>query len=137
MQHGDIMDLDAPALFQDDVVDAYETPREADDRERQRTENGGELVRVHCSRLVANSIIAEHSQTPVVVADSVVADNRDCPAPQLSDLDRPQHSYSPSLLSPPSPETIDNSPNGLISDSREESIFTKSTRHISPSSKSV
>jgi hypothetical protein len=41
VQHGNSIDLDAPALCQDDVVESYETPREAEVRERQRTKDGG------------------------------------------------------------------------------------------------
>ncbi|KAF1358482.1 hypothetical protein EJ07DRAFT_156712 [Lizonia empirigonia] len=108
MQHGDIMDLDARMLCQDNVVDACETPHEADIRKRQRTENG-----------------AEHSQTPVIIVDNVDTDNHDSPALQPSGLDQPQHSRSPSA------EAIDCSA-GLISGSREESILIESTRHSSP-----
>lgn len=129
MQHGDIMDLDARVLCQDNV-DACETPREADIGESQRTESGGELVRIHCSQPVANAIIAEHSQTLVTIANNLDADNHDSPALQPSGLDRPQHSRSPS------PAAIDSSA-GLICGSREESILNESTRHGSPPSKSV
>jgi hypothetical protein len=109
---------------------------QADIRERQRTETG-DLVRNTCSRLVANAMIAEHSRTPVIIADSVDANNHDSPAPQPSGLDRPEHSRSSSLLSPPSSEAIDIPATALISGSGEELPLVRSTRQSLPSCKSV
>jgi hypothetical protein len=130
MPHGDIMDLD-------NVVDAYETPREAEVEERQRTENGGELVCIPCSRPVANSIIAEQSQTPVFIADSVVANNDSSYFSRPSGQDGPEHSRSPSLLSPPSPEVMNSSATALIVGSGKESPLAGSTRRSLPPCQSV
>jgi hypothetical protein len=104
MQRVDTMDLYAPALCQNDVVEACENPREAVLGERPRTESG-ELVRVLCSWPVANAIIAEHSQTPVIIPNDVDANDHNSPAPQLSRQDGPEHSRSPSLLSPTAEST--------------------------------
>jgi hypothetical protein len=137
MQHGDIMDLDAQVLRQDIVVDASETPYEADIRNRQRTENSGELVPTPCSRPVANAITAEHNQTPVIIADDVVADNHDSPAPQPSGQDRLTHSHSSTLPSPTSQDVRDSSATVLVGGHEEGFTLAEPTRQSSPPCKSV
>jgi hypothetical protein len=129
-QHGDIMDLGARDLCQEIVVDAYETSREADIRERQWTENGGELVRNPCSRPVANTTIVEHTQTPVVIADSAAADDTSY-SPRPFGQDGPEQSRSPSLLSPPSPDVISSSATAIVGVSGEGTTLAESAGQTS------
>jgi hypothetical protein len=75
--------------------------------------------------------------TPISVAGSVIPDNHNSPAPQLSRQDGPGHSRSPSLLPPPSPKAINIPATTLISGSREESPLVSSTRQSLPSCKFV
>jgi hypothetical protein len=120
MQHGDIMDVD-------NVVDAYESPRGSDTREVQRIEDG-ESVRNPCSRPVANATTAEHRQTLVVIADSVVAGNDTSYSPRPFGQDGPEHSRSPSVFSPPSPDVIGSVATALVGVSGEETTLAESTR---------
>jgi hypothetical protein len=129
MQQGNVIDLD-------NVVGAYKTQREANIRERRRTEDS-DLVQIACSQPVANAIIAEHGRTPAIIPHSADANNHDPPAPQSSGLDRPEYLRSPSLLSPPSPEAMNSSATALMVGSGEEPPLAGSTRQSSPPCKSV
>jgi hypothetical protein len=136
MQHGDIMDLDARVLCQDIVVDAYETSREADIRERQRTENCGELVPIPCSRPVANARIAEHSQTPAIIADSIDA-NHHSPATQPCGQNGLEHEHSSTIPSPKSQGVWNSSAIVSLGGREEDFTLAESTRQLPPPCKYV
>ncbi|KAF9692798.1 hypothetical protein EKO04_009143 [Ascochyta lentis] len=67
--------------------------------------------------------------TPASVADSVISDNHNPLAPHPSNQDGPEHSRSPSVLSPPSPEAVNDSTTVLIGGSGEGCLLAESTRH--------
>ncbi|KAF2818215.1 hypothetical protein CC86DRAFT_461194 [Ophiobolus disseminans] len=114
MQRVDTMYLYAPALCQDDVVEACETPREAEVEERHGTETS-----------------TEGCQTPVLITDSVVADNDSSFSPRPSGQDRPEYSHSTILPCSTPTEVICSSATSLMGGSREESILTEATRNSS------
>jgi hypothetical protein len=132
IQQVDTMNLYAPVLCQDNVVEACETPREAEVEERHRTETDSKLLRGPFSPLEANTIIAEGCQTPVLITDSVVADNNSSFSPRHYDQDRPKYSHSTVLPCSTPREVIYSLATSLIGGGREGSTLAGSTRQFLP-----
>ena len=101
------------------------------------TETSGKLLRGPFSPLVANAIIAESCQTPVLITDSVVADNDSSFSPRPSGQDRPEYSHSTILPCSKPTEVIYSSATGLIGGGRERSTLAESTRQFLPPCKYV
>ncbi|KAH8722762.1 hypothetical protein GQ44DRAFT_761640 [Phaeosphaeriaceae sp. PMI808] len=75
---------------------------------------------------------AEGNSTPILIADSVVADNNSSYSPRASSQDGPEHLRPTILPSLTSREPIDHSATALIGDSGEEYSLAKLARQTLP-----